>query len=482
MVYDIITPNLEDIMGVTDSESIQNAVEFAHKTGANSVTVPRINKRTGECVWNIDRAIILPSDMEIVLDNCHLRQTDRCFDNIFRNFADTERDGHTVAEQMRNIVIRGRGRAVLDGGNHNGLTSKTQLKDGLPHVTRNNLILLYNIRDFVIENFEMRNQRYWGLNLIHAQRGRISNLYIDGECDCRNQDGIDLRAGCSDIIIEKITGQAGDDLIALSAISNHPRTACSEVYKVYARDEDIHDIIIRDVIGSSVECAVIALRNSDGKKIYNITMDNIHCTDNYARQDGKLYPEYPKFKLNTKNILHRIRVSNMPYALIRVGHDGFYCERPAAPGEMYNIHATNLHTHIGCVVLANVALDNSYFGNIYADNDVDYILSTKGEKETSPFGAAFTNVVFENIFYNNRDNDYATAFDLDINQKMYKAENLFIRRAFLGNCKKIFNMKCDGEIKYSDIHGTYVESEAGILKADKYYSNYGIYNGGSGVI
>jgi hypothetical protein len=43
---DIITPNLAELMGATDSESIQNAVDFAAKAGINSVTVPRINQRT----------------------------------------------------------------------------------------------------------------------------------------------------------------------------------------------------------------------------------------------------------------------------------------------------------------------------------------------------------------------------------------------------------------------------------------------------
>ena len=78
--------------------------------------------------------------MEIVLDNCHLRQADGCFDNMFRSFEDVETQGHTNAEQKRNIIIRGQGNAVLDGGLHNGLTQKTAWTDGLPSVTRNNLI------------------------------------------------------------------------------------------------------------------------------------------------------------------------------------------------------------------------------------------------------------------------------------------------------------------------------------------------------
>ena len=110
-----ITPNDPRCRRETDSASIQCAVDLAAALGIRSVTVPRLNERTGEPIWNLDRAVILPSEMEIVLDNCHLRQADGSFDNLFRNFENPESEGHTASEQMRNIVIRGVGNAVLDG-------------------------------------------------------------------------------------------------------------------------------------------------------------------------------------------------------------------------------------------------------------------------------------------------------------------------------------------------------------------------------
>jgi len=467
----IITPNLENIIAENDSASIQRAINYAKENGINSVTIPRINKRTDEPLWVIERAIIIPSDMEIVLDNCHLRQADGCYDNMFRNFENIEAEGHTAEEQSRNIIIRGQGNAVLDGGNHNGLTQKNSGKDGMPYITANNLILLYNIRDFVLENFELRNQRYWAINLFHAQTGRISQIHINGLCDCRNQDGIDIRVGCSNIIIEKITGQTGDDVIALSAIGNNtiPHSMNNRL-RVEGRDEDIHDVIIKDVIATSVECGVISLRNCDGRKIYNITIDNVHCTDNYASQDGKTYPEYPKFKLfkPETSTLHRICDGNIPYTLLRIGQHGYFGERNAVLGEMYNIHATNLHMYKGSVIVANVAMENCYFGNIYAENDVDHILTTRDDRDTLPYGAQIKNVVIENVFYNNADNDYATAFDIvtDEASRDYKIENLIINKAFLGNCKNIFNFSSNGEIKFNNFYGSYVEKENGIEKGN----------------
>lgn len=465
MYEQIITPNMKELIGKSDSESIQNALDYAHKIGVNSVTIPRMNERTGEPFWTIDKAIILSSNTELILDNCYLKQKEGYYDNIFRNFEDTDK-GHTLEEQQRNIYIRGKGNAVLDGGAPNDLNQGTSLKNGLPHVSKNNPILFYNIRDFVLEGFSILNQRWWGINLIHAERGRISNLYIEGNCDRPTQDGIDIRVGCSNIIIENIRGQAGDDFIALSAIGKKTSpTSINAMYGVEGHSEDIHDIIIRNIIATSVECAVIAIRNSFGKKIYNITIDTIHCMDNYAEQDGKRYPDYPSYRI-PKFDISRTKKGVTPYALVRVGQEKYYGAENSVLGEVYGIHATNLYASMGCVVMVNISLENSYFGNIHAENGVDYILTTKSGRTNQLYGADIRNVLFENIFMNNTDNDYACAFDLDINEKNWKVENLIIKDAFLGNCKKAFNVKCDGEVTYHNLYGTYITNKEGIAKRD----------------
>ncbi len=455
----------ERFWGESDAQTIQNAVDYAHETGANSVTVPRKNERTGENIWIIDRAIILPSNMEIVLDNAHLRQEDKMMDNIFRNFRDVATEGHTLAEQSRNIVIRGVGNAMLDGGNHNGLTEKTSKLEGMPPASRNCMILFYNVRDFAVENLTLRDHRYWALHFIHAERGRLSDLHFMGECHCPNQDAIDLRIGCSNIVIQRIFGQTGDDVVALSAINKNTE---KYLYHVQGHESDIHDIIIRDVIATSVECAVIALRNNNGSKMHDITIDNIHCNDNYALQDGKHYPDYPGYKIRPFDIV-RIRRSNEPYALLRIGQPGYLSgpdSRNAVLGEVYNIHATNLHTFTGCMILANVTLENCYFGNLYAGNDVDYIFTTKELRTERVYGADLKNVVFENVFYKNEDNDFGIAFDLVQKDQEFTAENVSVRNAFLGNCKTPFFVNY-GSLRYSGVFGKHVKQESGILTGDK---------------
>ena len=75
----------EKTSGATDAEQIQNAITEAKKSGTNRVCIPRHNDRTGADIWSIDRTVFLPSDIEIVLDNAHLRLADGAFCNMFAN-------------------------------------------------------------------------------------------------------------------------------------------------------------------------------------------------------------------------------------------------------------------------------------------------------------------------------------------------------------------------------------------------------------
>jgi hypothetical protein len=77
------------------------------------------------------------------------------------------------------------------------------------------------------------------------------------------------------------------------------------------------------------------------------------------------------------------------------------------------------------------------------------------------YGADMENVVFENIFYNNTDNDYATAFDFDTNQELHTLKNVVISRAFLGNCQNIFNMKQKGNVIFRELYGKHIETQNG---------------------
>ncbi|MBP3305241.1 MAG: hypothetical protein J6L24_04655 [Oscillospiraceae bacterium] len=274
-----VTPNERQFFGATDSETIQNAVNYADANDLGRVVIPRYNARTGKCVWNIDAAILLPSNMTVVLEDAHLRLADGCFDNIFRNRNCMTPEGNTLEGEQHNIHIIGSGNALLDGGVHNGLVEQMHRDDPekYPRLSVNLLIFLHNTRDFSIEGLDFINGRWWAVCCVYCRWGYIGNLDFKMYGTCENQDGVDLRVGCEYITIENITGLTGDDTIALTAMPNDdlvPETALH----VPGKRWDIHDIAIRNVISSSHGCGIVRFLCEDGAQEYNITVDGIKDT------------------------------------------------------------------------------------------------------------------------------------------------------------------------------------------------------------
>ena len=86
--------------------------------------------------------------------------------------------------------------------------------------------------------------------------------------------------------------------------------------------------------------------------------------------------------------------------------------------------------------MLNMDVENSRFGNIYAGNGVDRIVTAKSCRARQIYGVNMRNTVFENIFYECTDNENSTAFDFDINTKECTLDHVYIRNAFLGNCRQ----------------------------------------------
>ena len=110
----VITPNAFE---GTDIERINRAIDAAAETGGR-VVIPRVNVRGGQRrdLWLIDSAILLPSHVTLELDNCRIKLSDRCRDNLIRS-ANCGL-GITDIRPLQNIHIRGIGHAVLEGADH----------------------------------------------------------------------------------------------------------------------------------------------------------------------------------------------------------------------------------------------------------------------------------------------------------------------------------------------------------------------------
>ncbi len=363
------TPNCPECMGKTDSESIQNAVNMAKKTGYNKVVIPRINERTGDARWDIDVAILLPSNMQIILDNCYMRLVDGVFDNIFRNenFYNTELRVKPEGEQQ-NIHINGIGNAVMDGGLHNGITEEGK-KPGDPPMWVNNFILLHNIDNFSITGIKMINQRWWAIHLIFCSGGLVSDLKFDAKNDAPNQDGVNLRNGCHSITVENIYGWCGDDVVALSGFMGYVR---AQGFEVEGKSNDIHHVYIRNLMACSRQFATVGLRNMDGIKLHDITVDGI--TD---ISDG---------------------ITAKPMTAIRLGQKAFCRIRPSEIGETSRIYVNNVHVNHGVAAMINLTVSDSHFSNIFMGPEAGSAITTSTKMDEFLPGATMRNVTFDGIY------------------------------------------------------------------------------------
>ena len=328
--------NVNYSVGINDNEIIDNAIKNRDADGI--VVIPKrvSNIEPERDYWLLDRAITIPEDTTIVLQNCMLKLSDKCRDNFFRS-ANCGL-GIEDPEKISNIHIRGEGLCILQGADNpraTGDSSKIlanpcpfepedlcKYADWIPEERRtvetlefwdahNHScgtdagkegesqygdwrgigILFANVDNFSISNLKIVESHGWAISVEACTNGRIEKIEFDARMskmingmrqNMENQDGIDIRNGCHHIIISDITGKTGDDVIALTAIAKpeeyRPGGSFRSTHVMHndwsRRERDIHDIVIRNVIAYSHLCFTLRMLPANAK-IYNIIADGI---------------------------------------------------------------------------------------------------------------------------------------------------------------------------------------------------------------
>lgn len=342
---------MPDFFEKNGTEYIQSLIDEGVKNGTRTATV--------KGKWDIEKAVLIPSDFTLCLEDCHLRMADGSFDNMFRNEHCGSPIEKTAGKGNSNIRILGRGEAILDGGEYNGLSEFNAGRDGRPPMYVNNLLLFVNVDGFEIRDIHCRNQRWWALDFIYCSDGVLSDIdfcandtaidengneyhYLERNKSAnilvRNADGIDLRHGCNHIKIENITGFTEDDTIALTGLVG--KTGIIPFF-TEGKPLDICHIDIKNVRSSSF-CSIVRLLSQGGVPLHDISIDGVYDT--------------------SADCTHMDRGG---YG-IRVG-DGehLYGARHSTEDETYNIsiknlrsRATNAAIHLGGK-MRNVTIENA---------------------------------------------------------------------------------------------------------------------------
>lgn len=363
------TPNDPEIMGATDSQSINSAIRAAIESGCNTVVIPRDNQRAGRYEWIIGESILLPSGITVILDGCTMIQETGCYCNMFRTKSAFDEGARSLKNEQHDIRLIGKNGALLDGGVFNG-HDEWNTKDGT--LINNTMLLFVNTRGFTIEGFKVRHQRWWGMTYYYCTHGAIRNIEFEADFASagangerideepadykdiyiKNGDGIDLRCGCSDILIENITGQTEDDSVALTALKGRSETR----FFVPEKGWNIHHVIIKNVMTRALSGAQLRLLCADGTRVHDVCADTLVDTSPAQAWQTSIF-------LGHAILAEYIR------------------ERTSVRGEMTNISIANVFSNSYRAILAGCALENLRITNLHCRRDVRHAVMTENIAE-----------------------------------------------------------------------------------------------------
>ena len=192
---------VNDFAGKTDNDRIDEAIRNRH--GDIVVIPPRVSDIEPERDWwLLDRAILLPENTTVLLQNCRIKLSDKCRDNFFRS-ANCGL-GIENPQPIGNIHIRGVGDCVLEGADHPRATGDSSKFiacpcpknfSGSPNPTFNDFhrhsygtdggkegesengdwrnigILMANVHHLSIENIRIVEQHAWAISLENCSFG-----------------------------------------------------------------------------------------------------------------------------------------------------------------------------------------------------------------------------------------------------------------------------------------------------------------------
>lgn len=351
------------------SEYIRGEIGFAIQNGTRRAII------AGN--WEIENAVRIPSDFTLILDNCHLKMADGTIDNMFINEHHDTPEGNTPEGVDRHIAIIGRGNAIMDGGEYNGLSEVVARQPGMPSIYKNNLLFFSGVDGFEIRNVSFYNMRHWAVHLVFCCNGELSDLHFKANDTCiddegnvyhglsvenyhhilvKQADGIDIRRGCHHILVENITGFAGDDLVAMTALNGKG----NQKYAVEGWPDDICYIKVRNVVGEAQSGIVRLLcqsRNGFPKsKLHHVVVDGV--------EDISHTTEHMK---------------NHGIYGIHINTNHMYADELATAEEMHHITVRNVRSRADYAVgIAGNPVGDLVLENIVAFDGGGYIEDTRG--------------------------------------------------------------------------------------------------------
>ncbi|HBN83699.1 MAG TPA: hypothetical protein DDZ89_07620 [Clostridiales bacterium] len=273
----------------TDSQIIDECLKFSSGFTSRTIVFDRRD-------WNIDQAILLQDNTTVIVDGVMIKQNNLMFDNIFRgdNFEIDPQNPNGFPLKIRpitNIRIMGKNGAKLEGPDilpkmmHPTMGNEQEMV-GDYWGWRNFQVCLSRCTNFELAGFTYTKPRSWANSFDRCSYGYIHDLDITSTV--KNGDGVNIRLGCNNIVIDHIKGHTSDDLVAINSMTvgiSYPSSRY--VYPLDPssyligegediNERDIYNIIVSNVLSStSLYSHGVALLSRNGHKIYNIHIHDI---------------------------------------------------------------------------------------------------------------------------------------------------------------------------------------------------------------
>jgi len=334
----VVSANDPAFAGASDAQTLQNAVNAAAAQGA-MLLIPRYNARTNENIWNIDKAVKLPSGTTIALLRTHLRQADYCYDNLF------------AAEDAENITITGIGDSIISGGLHNQLKMRNADKYGM-NIRVNATIRFRNVENLVVENVQMKWGRWYSAYCEFCKDVRMTNIDFEDHPILPDEGGIRIHSGCENVLLDNLTGIVGENMVHIEALEGDG--TCGE------KSVDITNVKVRNINSNNSSRLAVRMLCHDGRKISNVFID------------GVLDPSLPEDK-------------KVPWAAVSVGSTLLSTNSVCTPEELTDIVIRDTYSRGDSVLELGGNSSNVTLINGHGFGSVDCMISTRFRADSKNF-------------------------------------------------------------------------------------------------
>lgn len=293
--------SVNDFSGASQSDRIKNAV--AAVKALNHPARLRIGldvlSEPATSTWIISEAIKIPSNVTVLLDGVMIKRATGVFDNIARNdgIIPNPADPNGIVSELKanqNIRFIGINGARIEGAD-TPYTAPHPIDGGaaIPWVGddygwRTCNLVFSNVQGLEVGGFTSDKPGAWSMTLAHGIDGFwvhdinfISNIL--------NGDGLDVRNGCRNGRIERITGNTHDDIVAIcAAVPFADGTIYPMLPAGYASNplgDDTYNIAVEDISGLGGAGNVVRAFTSgaQGTSLHHITIKNIRQTGSGAQ-------------------------------------------------------------------------------------------------------------------------------------------------------------------------------------------------------